>query len=313
MSIGTFVGIGDSQTDTLAIYGVRASDMWVSLVGKLLGADTARSFGVSGNTSQQLLDRADVAVMYDRPDVVATAIGVNDAGAAISTAQTRINISSILMALKHGAMGPGAGMGGPVYVAGQANLPASGKLGQRYVVRSDTSTTGGVAARDESQATTVTGSVTADDGGNKVTVWEFRYPLAGEYGWGRVAIRTTAPTFVAQQVIVPPPYRNWTTGGDTLSTPETTNAALRTVLAATVAAENVSVGGAPSIIYSDLYAFMKSRIQAGTDPDFSAVSYDQARSWHYIQNNQHYAAYGHALQAQKVAADIAAAWPALVA
>ena len=313
MSAKAIVGLGDSQTDTAAIYGVRASETWLPQVGRLLGSPVARSFGISGNTSTQLLDRVDVALQHEVPDVAILAIGVNDAPGGIAVGTTRRNLQAMLMALKHGAMGNGAGMGTPVYVAGQANLPATGALGQRYVVLADTSTTGGAAARSGQQAATIGGSATGDDAGNKVTVWEFRYPLAGEYGWGRVATRTTAPTVVKHAVLVPPPYRNFTTGGDTLTTPDTTLATLRTNISAAVAAENVAVGGTPSVIYCDLYAFLKARIQAGTDLDFSAVSYDQTRSWHYVTNNQHYSAYGHALQAQKVAADIAAAWPALAA
>lgn len=298
--------LGDSQTATDAIYGVRASDTWPFVAGARLPAATVRSFGVSGNTSQQLLDRADVALQHDTPDVLAVAVGVNDPGATISTTQTQANVQAILMAAKHGAMGPGAGMGGPVHVADQASLPATGKRGQRYVVRADSSTTGG-------RSPGVAGTVVADGNGQTITVWECRYPLAGEPGWGRVATRETAPTVVGRVVVVPPPYRNWTSGGDTLATPDATNNTLRGALTAAADAENVVVGGAPSVLYSDLYAWMKARIQNGDDPDFSSVAYDQSRSWHYTDNNQHYSAYGHALQGEKVAADVKATWPDIVA
>lgn len=297
--MSVLTALGDSQTATDAIYGVRASQTWPFVAQQLLGLKHARSFGVSGNTSQQLLDRVDVALQHDVPDVLAIAIGVNPDG---SLATTQTNVQAILMAAKHGAVGPGAGMGGPVYVAAPANLPSAAKRGQRYVVLADSSTTGG-------RTPVVGGSVAADPSGQKITVWECRYPLAGEPGWGRVATRATAPTVIRRILVVPPPYRNWTSGGDTLSTPDPTNAALRGVLSGAVAAENVAVGGAPSVIYCDLYAWMRARIQNGDDPDFATVAYDQARSWHYALNNQHYSAYGHALQGEKLALDISATWP----
>ncbi|WP_235010560.1 hypothetical protein [Arthrobacter sp. SLBN-112] len=159
---------------------------------------------------------------------------------------------------------------------------------------------------------TVTVSVTAYGNGQKLAVWENRYPLAGEAGCGRVAKTGAAPTKETSRiVIIPPPYRNFTTGGDTLSTPDANNGEVRAALQAAVAAEAFSAGGKPTVLYSDLYAFLKARITGGTDPDFSTVAYDQTKSWHYTQNNQHYSAYGHALEGQKVTADMVSAWPEL--
>jgi hypothetical protein len=306
----TLTSIGDSQTDYTAAYGVRASDTWTAVLAKLLGDDwRGRGFGISGDTSAQNLARADVLFQYDAPEIAVIAIGVNDPGASITTSATQANVQALIMAAKHKVVGRGAGLGGGITVATAAALPAGGRLGERYIVLSDTSTTGGAAGFHPRHAATATGSVTADGNGQKLAVWENRYPLAGEAGWGRVAKTGAAPTLGANKiVVVPPPYRNFTTGGDTPSTPLAANAAVRGALTAAVAAEAVSVGGQPTVIYSDLYAFMQARIQAGTDPDFSTVAYDQAKSWHYISNNQHYSAYGHALEAQKVYADIVSNW-----
>jgi hypothetical protein len=306
----TLTAIGDSQTDYFAGFGVRPSDTWVPAAARLLGSKwQGRGFGVSGNTSTQALARADVLFQYDQPDIVAIAIGVNDGPNSITTATTQANVQALIMASKHKVVGRGAGLGGGITAATAAALPENGRFGERYIVLNDTSTTGGAAAYHASHAATVTGSVTADGNGQKLAVWENRYPLAGEAGWGRVAKTGAAPTLGANKVIVvPPPYRNWTTGGDTLTTPHAGNAAVRGALTAAVAAEAVTVGGKPTVIYSDLYAFMKARIQAGTDPDFSAIAYDQTKSWHYVLNDQHYSAYGHALQAQKVVADLSANW-----
>ncbi len=310
----TLTSIGDSQTDYTASYGVRASDTWTTVLAKLLGTGwQGRGFGISGDTSTQALARTDVLFQYDNPTIAIIAIGVNDPGASITTATSQANIQSLIMAAKHKVVGRGAGLGSGVTAATAAALPAGGRIGERYVVLSDVSTTGGAAAYQASHAATITGTVTADSNGQKLAVWENRYPLAGEAGWGRVAKTGYAPTLGARRVIVvPPPYRNFTTGGDTPSTPDATNAPLRGALSAAVTAEAVNVGGSPTVIYSDLYTFMKSRVQAGTDLDFSAVAYDQTRSWHYVTNNQHYSAYGQALQAQKVYADIVTNWSAVI-
>jgi hypothetical protein len=310
----TLTSIGDSQTDYTASYGVRASDTWTSVLAKMLGTGwQGRGFGISGDTSTQALARTDVLFQYDNPTIAVIAIGVNDPGASITTATSQANIQALIMAAKHKAVGRGAGLGTGVTAATASTLPANGRLGERYVVLSDTSTTGGAAAYHSSHAATITGTVTADTNGQKLAVWENRYPLAGEAGWGRVAKTGAAPTLGASKiVVVPPPYRNFTTGGDTPSTPDATNATLRGAISAAVALEAVNVGGSPTVIYSDLYNFMKARIQAGTDLDFSAVAYDQTRSWHYALNNQHFSSYGHLLLALKLYLDILANWPSVV-
>lgn len=309
--MNTLTSLGDSQTDFGAGFGVRPSETHASKTAQLLGSEwLGRGFGVSGNKTPDLLTRLDVALMYDIPTIANLAIGVNDPG-TYTQSQTQTNIQAMIMALKHGAMGIGAGLGGPVTVADVASLPATGAAGQRYVVLSDTDTTGGAAAWHTTHKANVTGSVTADGNGQKQAVWEFRYPLAGARGWGRVAVTGSIPTVVKKIMVTAPPYRNFTTGGDTPSTALAINVAIRAAQSAAVAAENVAVSGEPSVIYCDLHAFMRARIVAGTDPDFSAVAWDQTRAWHYTTNDQHYNAYGHLLQAQKQAADIQAAWPSL--
>jgi hypothetical protein len=299
--------IGDSQTDLLAGYGSRPTQRWTPTLAAMLGA-RCRVFGKSGDTSTQALARADVLHMYETPDLGLIYIGVNDPGASISTATTQANVQAMVKVLKYGATGPGAGTGGPCTVADQTALPASGRPGQRYIVLADSSTTGGAAAWANGQTATVTGA-----GGSTQTVWECRYPLAGEYGWGRVATATTAPTHCPRVVVVSTNYLNFTTGGDTLVTPYAAYATIRTALSAAVTAENVTVSGAASVVYADLYTFQKARIQAGTDLDFSAVSYDQTRSWHYTQNNQHHNPYGDQLVAQAVAAALPSAWTTALA
>lgn len=307
--------IGDSQTAWDAGFAVRPSDMWPAVCAEHLGSEwIARGFGISGDRTDQVLARIDAAQMHEVPTVAVPAVAVNDPGNQTTT-QTRQNLQASVQSLRHRAVGRGAGYGTGVTVATPSALPADGRLGERYVVMTDDSTTGGAAGWNTEHAANITGSVAADTNGFKLAVWENRYPLAGEYGWGRVAKTGSAPSpfGVKKIMIVAPPYRNFTTAGDTPSSPSSANAVIRQAQQDAVIAENTVVGGEPSVIFCDLYSFMRQRIVDGKDPDFTVVSYDQARSWHWTINNQHYSAYGHALQAQKVAADIRATWPSLFA
>lgn len=304
MTLRTLGAAGDSQTDAQAGWGVEGWNVWPARLAEQLtlrSTDTyqARNLGLSGDTSRLLLDRFGQTMKFGVPDIGVVAIGVNDPGASITAATTQNNIRSAIMALKHRARGNGIDMS--VSVAGQASLPAVAEHGSRYVVESDTSTVGGTAAWGSGMAATVGGTATGP------TVWEFRYPIAGEAGWGRIAKSTTPPTAVDQVIVLGAPYLNWTTGGDTPSTPDATRLATRTAQAAAATAENVTVGGVPTVVFADLYALMRDRIVAGTDPDFSTTSYDAARSWHTVQNNQHLNTYGHMLAVTSLAATITSA------
>ncbi|QDH92823.1 hypothetical protein KNU62_gp38 [Gordonia phage Bakery] len=305
----TLTALGDSQTD-YAGYGVPPSKTWTYRLAEEIrarGGDVrSRAFGIQGDQTLAGLNRVDVCLMYDTPALALLPLGVNDPVAspsALTSAQTIDYITATIMALRHGATGPGAGLGQGVHVAGQANLPATGGLGQRYVVLDDTSTTGGRAATSPGHAATITGSVAADANGNKVTVWEFRQTQAGEFGWGRVAVRTSPPTVVPRCAVITPPYRNFTTGGDTPSTPLAINATLR------AAQESAASVFDASVAFLDVYARMRQRIVDGVDLDFSAVAYNQARSWTYIENNQHLSTYGHDAFAQGVLAELIADRP----
>lgn len=298
---------GDSQTDIQAGYGVEAWNTWGPRLADAItlgNKDKYRSrvFGLSGDTSAQLLARAGMMLYYDIPYIAAVAIGINDPNASIDANGTTLNNRAIILALKHGAKGDGENLA--ISVASQSNLPVMAEPGSRYVVLSDTSTTGGAAAR-QGQAATIAGSASGP------TVWECRYPLAGELGWGRVANSSTAPTATKKILILGAPYTNWTTGGDTPSTPNAARKVIRDAQKAAVTAESTNTSDGPSVVFVDVYEFMRQRIIAGTDPDFSVAAYDQSKSWHASQNNQHVNAYGHALTAQ--AADISArsAWPSI--
>jgi hypothetical protein len=307
MTLHTLAVGGDSQTDVQAGWGVEAWNVWGVRLAEALSLGSqdryqARIFGLSGDTSAQLLARAGNMLYYDIPEIAAVAIGINDTNAAIDAAGTTLNNRAIIMGLKHGARGVHRALA--ISVTSADSLPATANPGDRLVVVTDSSTTGGAAAR-RGQAARIGGSVTGP------TVWECRYPLSGEAGWGRVATSATTPTAVTKIMVVGAPYTNWTAGGDTPSTPNAARKLVRDAQAAAVAAENVNIGGQPTVILADVYAFMRQRIVDGKDPDFSVTAYNQARSWHAQVNNQHYSAYGHALTAE--ACDLAArsAWPAL--
>lgn len=306
MTRHTFAALGDSQTDDQNGWGIDGHRTWVPVLRELLvkqGANVrGRSFGVSGDTTTGALARVDDLVFYDTPDLAILYIGVNDPGNSISQVTTQANLQAMLKALKYGAAGTGLGTG--VSVAGQANLPATGELGQRYVVLADTSSTGGAAAWHSSQAATITGAVASSG----QAVWEFRRNLAGETGWGRVAIATTTPTAVKRIAVVSTNYLDYSTGGDTPSTPYATYTPVRAAQQAAVSAENVPIGGVASVIYVDLYALQRSRIVAGTDPDASTAGFNAATSWHVADTNQHHNAYGHSLVAEAVLEALPSAW-----
>ena len=63
-------------------------------------------------------------------------------------------------------------------------------------------------------------------------------------------------------------YINWSTAGDTLSTPGATNATLRTYQAAAVSAINLA-----NVVYVDLYTYMRSIIANATVVALPAISY----------------------------------------
>jgi hypothetical protein len=312
----TLAAIGDSQTDFGTGYGNRPSQTWTQMLAKYAKSRkgvtvTSRGFGISGDTSTGGLARADVLSMYDAPYLVSVALCVNDPANSITTATTTSNLSAIIMSAKFGAVGAQAGLGAGVAVADQTVLPATLPAGSKLVVVNDTSTTGGIATPSPLEKPTITGSLSADANGLKQSVWVCVHRQTGERGWRRIATAATTPTHVNRFIVVDPPYRNWTTGGDTPSTEGAQNATLRIALQNVVSVHNQPVGGVPSVIYAGLYQWMLARITAGTDPNFSAdtaivahTAYTQAQSWHWQDNDQHLNPYGHALKAQAIIAAI---------
>lgn len=85
----TFIALGDSQTDLLAVYGVVCDEMWHGLLPKMYkqqGINTkTRVFGQSGYTTNQILGFADCMFMYDIPKVAVIYCGVNDPNSNVTT------------------------------------------------------------------------------------------------------------------------------------------------------------------------------------------------------------------------------------
>lgn len=300
----TLAIVGDSHATTTSPYAIPAYQTVGPTISSLLrrhgNSYRDRTFGVGGERTDQIRARMDSMFLYDTPDIAVLIAGTNDALQSVAQSTIQANLQSMIKALKHRAVGDG--VGGGCVVADQTALPATGEMGQRYVVLSDTSTTGGMNAWDASQSTTMTGSVSGQ------TVWEYRHSRPGEWGWGRIAVAASAPTACKRIVILGGNYLNFTTAGDTLSTPYAAGVTCRAAQQAAVAAENVAVAGKPSVIYVDLYAAFRQRIVSGKDPDFSATSYAQGQSWHVADGNIHNNVYGIQLTAAAVVAAIESTW-----
>lgn len=212
------------------------------------------------------------------------------AASPISLAQTQANLQAIIKCAKFGARWA---------VAGQANLPAVTTQGMRLVVMTDTSVNGGEPA-GPGQTATVTGA-----GGSTQTVWESRFNAAGEKGWGRVTntAGTTTPDHVTRIIVLGQHYLNWSSGGDTVSTPYApwdNITGLRVYQNAAVVAEQVT--GA-TIIYADQHAFFQARIVLG--PPTGDTQGDHL--WHAADTpNVHFSAYGNGLAGQFHASTITA-------
>lgn len=103
----TIAAIGDSQTDYVVPYGVDPACMWPSQLAKRLNRigclTRARAFGVSGDTTCNILGRADIFFQYDTPTIGIIYGGVNDPGSAVGT-QTASAGTSTTITLQSGTL-----------------------------------------------------------------------------------------------------------------------------------------------------------------------------------------------------------------
>lgn len=275
----TIAAIGDSLTHNITL-SVRPDQFWPEQLAGLLRDDgyavKARNFGISGNTTTQMLARIAELTMFDTPDIAVIFGGVNDPGNAIASATTTANVRGMIRYLKNGCAG---------VVSGQASLPSGKTDGVRYIVTSDTSTTGGTKP-----------DLSGTQAG--VQVWECRNGLSGVDGWGRVNDLAAADRPVNRFVVVSPQFLNYTAGGDTVGA-----SGSHSGQGATYKAVNDAVSSAATsegAEFCDLYAYMQDRIIDGYDTAASA-------SWHVAGANQHLNPYGEQLVARAVLATITAA------
>lgn len=306
---------GDSLTLS-GRYQLRPSDHWSSIVVDRINATTGdvvlRNFGEGGGNTGSAAGSA-LAIIPARiaefgvaaPWLATIAYGINDPGAAINQATTQANLEAAIMAVKHGAVG---------YVAAETSLPAWRKPGDRFVVATDGSSTGGCAAPSGSGLTArITGSQSGP------TVWECRFGGAGVNSWGRIAIATTAPLWCQRIIVVGTTYHNYpsnagdnvawsgyalsafayTEGTSTVSgSAAVTFATYSGIRAAQAAAVNAQDNGdsAGKVVFCNLYEYVSRRISEGLDTQGSGLNHFSGPG----ANNIHWSALGHGVAADAV-------------
>jgi hypothetical protein len=278
--------MGDSITDNLTL-SVPTHEMWPARLEALLqkaGCNAiVRNWAKSGDKTTDMLARFSLMSFQGWPDIALIMAGVNDPG-TYSTAQTTAYLQAMIKWLKFGCAG---------YVADQTALPADGRLGDRYVVLADSSTTGGAPELSILvHAATITGDYS---GAPAQTVWEYRNARAGVAGWGRIALASSVATHVQHIGIVSAHYLNLTAGGDTTGTPFASYDDVTGVRKAQLdAVANESVNNS-DVRYIDVYNPKRARILAGSDAALGGAA-DQ----HVQDTNQHLNAFGESLIAQFV-------------
>lgn len=97
----TICCLGDSQTQMSPFYAVPPEKMWVELLASKLraaGANVqARSYGIGGMTTGQMVNRVDVLSLWEIPDIAILYGGVNDTGTGIQPAAAAGTSGSIVV------------------------------------------------------------------------------------------------------------------------------------------------------------------------------------------------------------------------
>jgi hypothetical protein len=223
---------------------------------------------------------------------------------APSQAQTQANLQALAKCFKYCVKGVSVGTGSLVSVWNTSMLPKNAKVGDRMIVMQDVSPTGGCKNNIVSSSQTIIANYSSSP---TQAVWECRNSLAGEAGWSRVAISSTAPFTDGCQnvVIVTPNYQNWSTGGDNYNT--ITNAGTRYTAYVSIRQTCIDASQAESVKACDLYDYMSKLIYAGQDGSAmfeGVIVYPEVAqgdfAWHYIDGNQHHNEYGHLVVARAV-------------
>lgn len=321
----TICAIGDSLTFNQN-YAVLCCEFYPEQLAALLraaGCDVkARNFGVSGQTTAQMLQRIRCMTQFETPELAIIFGGANDpAGGVTATTLTRVgttatftasgahnlttgdvvtitgsnlaaynvanavvtvtsstvftytmasdpgassagtprfdhqtqkNIEAMIIALRNGCVG---------MVGTQAALPAGYAAGTRFIVRSDTSTTGGMAGASPA---TLTGTNAGPQ------VWISRNGTAGETGWSRI---TPDNSGIQRVIVMAMQWLHFANGlGDTLTTENVTYGPIRDAQAAAATAQGVT--------FFDLYTYQRDLIVAGYEGELTGT-------WAADTNNVH--------------------------
>lgn len=236
-----------------------------------------QNFGVAGSNTTQMLASIGELLQWDGglrrfrsiPDIVCIGTGGNDSGDGINQATSAANVVAMVRYLRNGCKDS---------VSGQASLPAAEWMpGDRMLVLSDTSTTGGVAPPTGAAHATVTGTVTGP------TIWECRNGLAGESGWSRVADLDAADRVVNRFILFSPHFINTTSGADTYAAGSHSGqrAAYLQAHDAMESAQTTLGGTAEGVEYVDLYLRFQELLAS---PGWDTVA---SGGWHYLPTDVH--------------------------
>lgn len=299
------VVMGDSLSDSCTL-GVLPRYLWPHLLGLKMrntgpdgivrGVDVqVANFARNGSTTAQQLTYMLQTTEHGTPDFAIIWGGANDAGAALTTAQTKANLAAMVKWWKFGCKGT---------AATEAALPIAAP-GTRYIVLADGSSSGGIAAPSgQGLRPTITGA-----GGGAQTVWECRYSRGAEKAWGRVATASTVPNpdTYAQEcdkiIIGGAQYLNYATdAGDNynvdtdkkfnegLST-DSASAGIKYAAYDTLRIAQAEVATAEGVEFCNTFNFFSRAIAAGLHGQGTFVE-------HYATGNQHHNRYGHSLLAE---------------
>lgn len=250
----TAAWMGDSIRDQVPFYGVAATDHAPEVVASSLRAMNysvkARNFGVGGNTTNQMLGRISQLWWFDIPVIAVIEGGVNDPGAA-----TTVNGSGATTTAVPVQSGKCAALAGGYITIGSDT---------RLVASCSTDTANLVTALSGAPANTT--AVTLATQRNIEAMID--------------ALRAAGVTYVMVDSVH---YLNFTSGGDTTSTPYATYAPVQ--------AAQLAAATSRSAAFCDIHEAFRQRIVTGQDAAGS-------NSWHAFANNQHLNAYGQKLSGQ---------------
>jgi lysophospholipase L1-like esterase len=188
--------------------------------------------------------------------VMASDPGGSSAGTPRFDHQTQANIEAMIIALKNGC----AGM-----VGTQTALPAGYPPGTRFIVRYDTSTTGGLSG---------TSPATLSGTHSGAQVWVSRNRTAGVTGWSRI---TPDNTGIQRIIVMSMQWVHRANGlGDTLAVPYSAYVPVRAAQSAAASAQGVT--------FFDLYTYQRNLIVSGYVGELTG-------EWAATTNDQHPSAF----------------------